>query len=413
MTIQWIDRMEMGRFVRNPARAGETISAFLATVGNSEECEFMRVKFSRAARTALVMAATAVLAACGNQSGPAAQPQGPAAVGVYEMQAQDVTLATVLPGRTVASRVAEVRPQVNGIVQKRLFEEGSVVKRGQALYQIDPSTMNARLAKAEAQLKSSESLAKRYAALREQNAISQQQYDDAQSAWRNAQADVELARIDTVYAKVLSPIGGRVGRSNVTEGALVGVGQAQAMATVQQTDPIYVDIQQSMTEILRLQSENAQGTTQVRLRLEDGSVYSQVGKLQFSEINVDESTGAVTLRATFPNPDSLLRPGMFVRAQLQIAQQEQALLVPQQAVWRNPQGRPMVWVVGEDNVAKPRPIQAQRTVGNTMLVEDGLQAGERVVTEGLQKLRGEMPVQPVPATNVDIVTDLYAASLGN
>lgn len=374
----------------------------------------MSVKLPRAARTALAVAATAMLIACGDKSGDQATPQGPAAVGVYEVQTQAVSLGAELPGRTVASRMAEVRPQTSGIVQKRLFEEGTVVKKGQALYQIDPATMNARLAKAQAQLQSTENLAKRYAVLREKNAISQQQYDDAQSAWRNAQADVELARIDTVYAKVLSPITGRIGRSSVTEGALVGVGQAEAMATVQQLDPIHVDMQQSMVEILRLQAQNSngKGNAQVQLLLEDGSVYPQVGTLKFSEMNVDETTGSVTLRATFANPDGVLRPGMFVRAQIQTATKEDALLVPQQAVWRNTQGKSMVWVVGEDSIAKPRPVNAVRTVGNTWLVEGGLQAGEKVITEGLQKLRGEMPVQAVPATNVDIVTDLYAVAQG-
>lgn len=365
-------------------------------------------------RAVVAAAAAALLVACGgggkqSQSGA---PQGPAAVGVYEVQAQAVALMSELPGRTMASRVAEVRPQVNGIVQKRLFEEGSVVKQGQPLYQIDPSAMNARLAKAQAQLASTENLAKRYEVLRQKNAISQQQYDDATAAWRNAQADVELARIDTVYAKVLAPITGRVGRSNVTEGALVNAGQALPMATVQQTDPMYVDMQQSMADILRLQAGNAQGSAKVRLVLEDGSLYPVQGTLKFSEMNVDEGTGSVTLRATFANPDGLLRPGMFVRAQVHTDSAADALLVPQQAVWRNTQGQPMVWVVGADNVAKPRPVQTNRAVGNTWLVEGGLQAGERVITEGLQKLRGEMPVSPVPAKNLDIVTDLYSAAKG-
>lgn len=372
----------------------------------------MSVTLPNVVRTALAVAAAATLIACGDKPGAQAGAPGPAAVGVYEVQPQAVSLDAELPGRTVASRVAEVRPQTSGIVQKRLFEEGSMVKKGQPLYQIDPATLNARLAKAQAQLQSAENLAKRYEVLREKNAISQQQYDDAMSAWRNAQADVELARIDTVYAKVLSPISGYIGRSNVTEGALVSVGQSQAMATVQQLDPIHVDMQQSMTDILRLRAENAKGSAQVRLLLEDGSVYPVQGTLKFSEMHVDEGTGSVTLRATFANPDGLLRPGMFVRAQVQTAAREDALLVPQQAVWRNTQGKPMVWVVGADNIAKPRPVNAVRSVGNTWLVEGGLQPGEKVITEGLQKLRGEMPVQPVPATNVDIVTDLYAVGKG-
>lgn len=372
----------------------------------------MSVKLPKAACTVLAVASVVMLAACGDKSAAQGGLQAPAAVGVYTVQPQAVALKTELPGRAVASRVAEVRPQTNGIVQKRLFEEGAAVKKGQALYQIDPATMNARLAKAQAQLASTEGLAKRYEALREKNAISQQQYDDAQSAWRNALADVELARIDTVYAKVLAPISGRIGRSHVTEGALVSVGQPQAMATVQQIDPIHIDMQQSMVDILRLQAESAQGASKgsadVQLRLEDGSIYPIQGKLKFSEMNVDESTGSVTLRATFANPNGVLRPGMFVRAQVQTSAREAALLVPQQAVWRNNQGKAMVWAVSSDNTAKPRPVNAVRMVGNTWLVEGGLQPGEQVVTEGLQKLRGEMPVAPVPAKNVDIVTDLYA-----
>ncbi len=372
----------------------------------------MGVKLFNAARTAWTVAAAAMLVACGDPAGPQPGAQGPAAVGVYTVQAQAVALTTELPGRAVASRVAQVRPQTSGIVQKRWFEEGSMVKQGQALYQIDPATMNAQLAKAQAQLLSAENLAQRYEVLRAKNAISQQQYDDAMSAWRNAQADVELARIDTVYAKVLSPITGRIGRSLVTEGALVTQGQLQEMATVQQLDPIHIDMQQSMADILRLQSENAQsgakGNAKVHLVLEDGSVYPLQGTLQFSEMQVDESTGSVTLRATFANPDGLLRPGMFVRAQVQTAARDAALLVPQQAVWRNTQGQAMVWAVGDDKIAKARPVNAVRTVGNTWLVEGGLQAGEQVITEGLQKLRGEMPVNPVPAQNVNIVTDLYA-----
>ena len=372
----------------------------------------MKAKLPTVGCAVLSVAAAVLLMACGKSADGQGGPQGPVTVGVYEVQTQAVSLGSELPGRVVASRVAEVRPQTSGIVQKRLFEEGSEVKKGQPLYQIDPATLNARLAKAQAQLVSAENLAQRYALLREKNAISQQQYDDAQSAWRNAQADVELARIDTVYAKVLSPIAGRIGRSQVSEGALVNMGQAQALATVQQMDPIYVDMQQSMAEVLRLRAANAKGSAKVRLVLEDGSVYPVTGTLQFREINVDESTGSVALRATFDNDAGLLRPGMFVRAQLETATKDEALLVPQQAVWRNPQGKAMVWVVGQEGVAQPRPVKAVRTVGNTWLVEGGLQAGEQVVTEGLQKLRGEMPVKAVPAQNVDIVTDLYAVGQG-
>lgn len=354
----------------------------------------------------------AVVAACGQTPPSAPPPSGPVQVGAYTVQAQALPLITELPGRTSAYRVAEVRPQVSGILQKRLFEEGSTVKAGQPLYQIDAATYSARVKKAEANLRAAESLAKRYQGLRASNAVSQQQYDDAMAAWQQAQADVEMARIDLVYTKVLAPISGRIGRSLVTEGGLVSNGQPQALATLQQIDPIHVDLTQSTTEILRLQRAVAEGgeaiekadATWVKLKLEDGSVYPLEGTLKFSEVTVDEGTGSVVLRATFPNPDGKLLPGMFVHAQLQSGLRPDAILVPQQAVSRDPSGQAQVWVVGEDGVANPRKVQTLRTVGNTWLVGEGLQVGERVVTEGLQRLRPGMQVDAQPATNVHLVT---------
>jgi len=311
-----------------------------------------------------------------------------------------------------------VRPQVSGILQERLFEEGSDVEKGQQLYQIDPRTYEASLARAEANLKTTENLAKRYERLVNTNAVSQQQYDDARAAWIQAQAEVEVARIDVQYTKVLSPIAGRIGRSYVTEGALVTNGQPEELATVTQLDPIYVDISQPITQLLRLQRALESGLLQssgenqarVTLQLDDGTLYPRPGVLQFSEVSVDPSTGAVTLRAEFPNPDRKLLPGMFVRAQLQEGVQEHAILAPQQAVFRDSRGVAQVWVVGANNTAERREVETQRTVGNSWLIGSGLKSGEQVVTEGLQLLINGMQINPVPAQNVELSTDLSPAA---
>ncbi len=363
------------------------------------------------------LAFAAFITACGQAPQSAPPAAGPVQVGVYTIESQALSLTTELPGRTSAYRIAEVRPQVSGILQQRLFEEGARVTAGQPLYQIDDSTYSARLKKAEANLRSAQSLAKRYQDLRAKNAISQQQYDDALAAWKQAEADVDIARIDLVYTKVLAPISGRIGRSLVTEGGLVSSGQAQPLATLQQIDPIHVDLTQSTTEILRLQRAVAAGGqaidkaegAKVKLKLEDGSLYPLEGTLKFSEVTVDEGTGSVMLRATFPNPDGLLLPGMFVHAQLQTSQLDDALLAPQQAVGRDAMGRAVVWVVDAKGVANPRPVSLLRTVGNAWLVGEGLQAGEQVVTEGLQRLRPGLQVEAQPASNVQIVTQFGAA----
>jgi membrane fusion protein (multidrug efflux system) len=329
-------------------------------------------------------------------------------------------LSTDLPGRTAAFRVAEIRPQVSGILKRRLFTEGTNVKAGQQLYQIDSNSYDASLMKAQANLLSAESLAHRYESLRDTNAISQQQYVDAISSWRQAQADVKSAQINVVYTKVLSPISGRIGRSTYTEGALATNGQTQALATVQQIDPIFVDVTQSSAEILKLQSALAAGTVEhidshqakVQLTLEDGSHYPLSGTLNFSEVSVDQGTGSVLLRATFPNPNGKLLPGMFVHASLVTAKQNQAILVPQQAVIRDAKGLPTVWVVNRDQSVAMRNIQTQRTVGNTWLVDKGLSAGERIVTEGLQRLRPGMKVVAAKANNVQAVTQFTTDSKG-
>lgn len=361
-----------------------------------------------------------LLAGCsgdGAQQASSAPPPAPE-VGVYTIEAQAVTLTTELPGRTAAFRVAEVRPQVSGIVQKRLFTEGSEVKQGQQLYQIDPAPYQAALARAEANLKSAENLGKRYQRLIKTNAISRQQYDDAMAAWAAARAEVEAARINMRYTKVLAPISGRIGRSYVSEGALVTGGQPQELATVTQLDPIYVDITQPVTKMLQLQraleagliEQSDEQAVPVTLTLEDGSRYPQTGALKFSEVMVDAGTGSVTLRAEFPNPDGKLLPGMFVRATVQEGVQPEAKLVPQQAVSRGPDGSANVLVVTAANTVEARRVQTLRTVGNAWLVGDGIEPGERVITEGLHRVRPGIQVNPVPAGNVELKTDFGVAA---
>lgn len=374
------------------------------------------MKYSTPLQLAKVFPLAAVLlAGCGQTEEQAQAPRVPE-VGVYTVDAKALTLTTDLPGRTSAYRVAEVRPQVTGILQERLFVEGSEVEKGQQLYQIDPRTYEARLAQAEANLKTAENLAKRYKRLLSTNAVSQQQYDDAMAGWQQARTEVEVARIDVQYTKVLSPISGQVGRSAVTEGALVTNGQAQELATVTQLDPIHVDVSQPITSLLRLQSalesgrlqSSGENQAQVRLQLDDGSAYPLAGTLKFSEVTVDPSTGAVTLRAEFPNPDRKLLPGMFVRAQLQEGVQEDAILIPQQAVFRDSRGVANAWVVGPDNTVEQRELETLRTVGNAWLIGDGINDGERVITEGLQRVRNGIEVDPVAAGNVNLVADFGA-----
>jgi membrane fusion protein (multidrug efflux system) len=364
---------------------------------------------------AVVVFASALLG-CNGPKAPAA-PQGPPEVGVLTLATRTVGIVDELPGRTVAYRVAEVRPQVSGIVQKRLFPEGGDVRAGEQLYQIDPSSYTAALRAAEAALQRAEAnrekaklLQDRYGPLRANNLVSQQAYDDAVTGFSAAEADVaaakaqvESARINVVYCQVLSPIAGRIGRSLVTEGALVTSQQSTPLALVQQLDPIYVDITQSSVEMLKLQRALASGELQrdekneaeVSLTLEDGSEYGEHGKLQFAEVSVDPSTGAVVLRALFPNPHTELLPGMFVRAQLTQAMKSEALLVPQRGVTRNQRGDAVVLVVGDDNRVAERTVTTARVIGNDWLIDTGLRAGERVILDGLQKVRPGAEVKPV------------------
>lgn len=369
------------------------------------------MKLPFAVRASLFPLAIAMLAGC-NEKQVAEELPIPE-VGVYTLQAQPLTLTTKLPGRTASFRVAEVRPQVNGIVQKRLFTEGTEVEQGQQLYQIDARTYEAVLARAKANLVTAENLAKRYERLLKTNAVSRQQYDDAMAAWKQAQAEVQVARIDVQYTKVLAPISGRIGRSRVTEGALVTDGQAQEMATVQQLDPIYVDVTQPITKLLELQRALESGRlqragedqAQVSLTLDDGSAYPLAGTLKFSEVSVDPTTGSVTLRAEFPNPERKLLPGMFVQALLQEGVQQNAILVPQQAVSRDTRGVPSVWVVKQDNSVEKREVETLRTVGNAWLIGKGVADGERVITEGTQHARSGVTVKPVEASNVRLVAE--------
>ncbi|EDC6450760.1 multidrug efflux RND transporter periplasmic adaptor subunit AcrA [Salmonella enterica subsp. enterica serovar Java] len=343
-------------------------------------------------------------------------------VGVVTLKTEPLQITTELPGRTVAYRIAEVRPQVSGIILKRNFVEGSDIEAGVSLYQIDPATYQATydsakgdLAKAQAAANIAELTVKRYQKLLGTQYISKQEYDqalaDAQQATAAvvaAKAAVETARINLAYTKVTSPISGRIGKSSVTEGALVQNGQASALATVQQLDPIYVDVPQSSNDFLRLKQELANGSlkqengkAKVDLVTSDGIKFPQSGTLEFSDVTVDQTTGSITLRAIFPNPDHTLLPGMFVRARLQEGTKPAALLVPQQGVTRTPRGDATVLVVGADNKVETRQIVASQAIGDKWLVTDGLKAGDRVVVSGLQKVRpgAQVKVQEITADN--------------
>jgi len=303
-----------------------------------------------------------------------------------------VPITTELPGRVAAFRIADVRPQVNGIILKRLFIEGSEVKADQQLYQIDPATYQAAYDSANATLMSAQAQARRYKLLATSNAVSKQDYDNALAAYLRAKADVETAHINLVYTKVLSPISGRISRSAVTEGALVTANQPTALATVQQLDTVYVDVTQPSSTLLRLKREaaagqlqiNNAGQTAVRLRLEDGGDYAEPGSLQFSEVTVDEGTGSVTLRAVFPNSQRLLLPGMFVREEIEEGVRRDGLLVPQLGVSHNQKGDATALVVGSHNVVQLRLLEFDRAIGDKWLVTGGVKAGDRVIVEGLQ-----------------------------
>jgi membrane fusion protein (multidrug efflux system) len=366
----------------------------------------------------LVVCTSAALMGCHGGGGPAPA-QRPAEVGVVTVKSQPVTITTELPGRTSSYRVAEVRPQVSGVLLKRLFVEGSEVKEGQPLYQIDPApfqasydSAKATLEHAQAELTTAKLLEERYRPLVEVNAVSRQAYDNAVASALQAQADVasgkaavETARINLAYTHVRSPISGRTSRSSITEGALVTANQTTSLVTVTQLDPIYVDVTQPATVLLRLQRELEAGQlvnrgdngAAVGLKLEDGSEYSREGSLKFSEVTVDQSTGSVTLRAEFPNPSHLLLPGMFVRARIQEGVRQQALLVPERGVTHDQRGEPVALIVGAGNKVEQRTLQTDRVVGAQWLVVGGIRPGDRVVVSGVQKAHPGDQVTPVEA----------------
>ncbi|WP_076417555.1 efflux RND transporter periplasmic adaptor subunit [Colwellia sp. UCD-KL20] len=337
-------------------------------------------------------------------------------VGVITLKSQALTLKKELPGRINAFQIAEIRPQVSGIVQSRLFIEGKQVERGQALYQINPATFKAELAaseaavaRAQASIASSKSKAFRYSKLLKINAVSQQDYDEADAAYKQAnaelltaQAQLQTAQINLDYSQVSSPISGQISKSNVTVGALVNANQTMALATVTQLDPIYVDLTQSSNELTKFKKSIASGLlsvdsanqTDVELTMEDGSIYPHKGTLQFSEVTVDPSTGSVTLRAKFPNPEKLLLPGMYARASIVEGVKTKAILVPQRGVTRNSKGEPTALVVSKDNTVESRVLTIDRSVGANWLVINGLDEGDKLIVEGLQKIRPGAPVQP-------------------
>ena len=361
-----------------------------------------------------LLIAVVLLSAC-RQENPKTIAPGPMEVDISTIKQQLVNLAVELPGRTAAYRIAEVRPQVGGIIKKRLFTEGSEVKAGQLLYQIDPDTYQARfdsakaaLAKADALEHSARLKAERYRTLVQTKAVSDQDQVEMEANWKQAVADVaaakaavDSARINLDYTKLTAPISGRIGRSTVTEGALVTAEQATALATIQQLDPLYVDLNQSSTEMLNLKkelsSEQAQhlekSQSPVKVLFEDGLEYNQTGVLEFSDVTVNQTTGTVILRAIVANPDQRLLPGMFVRARIDKGQRPNAILVPAVSISRNSKGQPMVMLVNKESVVEARIIQTGQNIGDQVLVTEGLSEGEQVIVAGLQKIKPGVSVK--------------------
>ncbi|HHS7207722.1 TPA: efflux RND transporter periplasmic adaptor subunit [Enterobacter hormaechei] len=356
----------------------------------------------------------ALLTGCDGQENPQQHAQAPQ-VSVHIVKSAPLAVTTELPGRTDAYRVAEVRPQVSGIILHRNFTEGSDVKAGDSLYQIDPATYEAaydnakgELVKAQAAANIAHLTVKRYVPLVGTQYVSKQEYDQAVATAQQAvasvvaaKAGVESARINLAYTKVTSPINGRIGKSSVTEGALVTNGQATALATVQQLDPIYVDVTQSSSDFMRLKQQTSLqkgDTSSVELLMENGQPYPLKGTLQFSDVTVDESTGSITLRALFPNPQHMLLPGMFVRARIDEGTQPDAILVPQQGVTRTPRGDATVLVVNDKNQVESRTVVAPQAIGDRWLITEGLKNGDRVIISGLQKVRPGVTVVAIPDT---------------
>ncbi|WCP73268.1 efflux RND transporter periplasmic adaptor subunit [Sphingomonas hankookensis] len=365
------------------------------------------------------LALALILSACGGggESQQQGAPQGPPQVGFVTVQQQPVTLTTELPGRTAPYETSDVRPQVNGLILARLFQEGDYVRQGQPLYRIDPApyqaavaSARAALSRAQASIASTRNLARRYGELVKINAISRQEYENAVSGAQQAEADIaaqraalQQAQIDLSRTTIRAPISGRIGRSVSTTGALVSAAQTEALTTIQRLDPIYVDIQQSSADLLKLRQQimdgdlsRGTGAARVRLKLEDGSTYPMEGTLKFTDVTVDPATGTQAIRAVFSNPRGLLLPGMYVRAELVEGTKANGILVPQRAVTRDPKGAATVLVIGADGKLAPRPLQTQRTVGDQWLVTGGLQPGDKVVIEGAQMLQPGTPVKGYP-----------------
>ena len=368
-------------------------------------------------------AALLLLSACGKSdpqgsgAGGRGGPKGPTQVGYVVVEPGSAPIQQLLPGRVAAYQVSEVRPQVSGVILRRLFREGSLVRQGQTLYQVDPSVYQAQAAQASANLQSARAnaiaartRASRYKPLAEMEAVSKQDYTDALAQARQADASVaqnsaalRSAQINLRFTRVPAPITGRIGLSAITEGALVTANQAEPLTTITRLDPVFVDIQEAAADLLALRRELSQGgavptSAQVRLKLPDGSFYGYTGTVEFSEVLVDQNTGTVTLRARFPNPQSILLPGMFVTAQFAQAVDTSAFLVPQQAVSRDPQGHATVFVVGPGNRAVQRVVVTDRTEGPYWVVTAGLAPGEKVITQGTANLRDGAQVRPVPAS---------------
>ena len=365
-----------------------------------------------------VILAVALLSGCKKEEAPKAMAkQGPVEVDVVTLTTQPVKLEAELPGRTAAYRVAEVRPQVNGIVKKRLFTEGSKIAAGDVLYQIDPALYQSRLdsakaalAKAKANEHSAQLKAERYKILIRKNAVSEMDQVDIEANWKqavaevaSAEAAVNSARIDLEYTRITAPISGRIGKSMISEGALVTAQQSAPLATIQQLDPLYVDVTQSSTDLLRLKKNLSTGLVQnsestrsdVTLLLEDGSKYEQTGSLEFSDVTVDQTTGSVTLRAIVANPDEELLPGMFVRARLTTGVKQNAILVPAESISRNKKGQAVVMLVNDQSTVEVRLIDSGQNMGGKVLVNDGLTAGDRLITAGFQKIKPGAPVKAV------------------
>ena len=376
-----------------------------------------------------VILLSTLLSAC-NTAAPPAPPVSRVAVTVVTLKPESVTLTRELPGRTSPSLVAEVRPQVSGLVKQRLFEEGKNVEAGQPLYQLDDasyradaSSARAALARTRAALKSAQLTATRVGELAKIDAVSAQDHENAIATLRQAEADVGVARaaVESVevvlgHARIVAPISGRIGKSAVTQGALVTANQAEPLATIQQLDPIFIDLTHSSTELLRMRKELAAGTltstlnVPVSIRMEDGTLHSQTGQFAFADLSVDPTTGSFMVRVEVPNPGQLLLPGMYVRAEVSVGKRADALLVPQPGIARTPKGDATALVVNADGKVEQRTVKVDRTIGDRWLVESGLVAGDRVIVEGLQRVQPGalvdateqlppvVPVAPTPAT---------------